>query len=141
MGSSEMGAKAFLAIAAAVVAVIGVAALAAFFVSRDEATVPQQGEVPGVARAPGSRPAVKPGNILLLYSDERLTGELRALAARSAGEPSPALEAAGQAVLLERRPNLTAPVTAVTASRELEATAPEDPKLQSFIEYWLGRPP
>lgn len=138
MGSSEMGGKAFLAIAAAVMAVIGVAALAAFFASRDDATVPPGGG-PGVARAPGARPAVKPGNVVLLYSDERLTSSLRALALRTAGAPSAALEAAGQAVLLQRRPNLTVPVTAVTASRRLEATAPDDPQLQSFIEYWLGR--
>ena len=137
--SSEMGAKAFLAIAAMVFAVIGVAALAAFFVSRDDATLPQRGDAPGVARAAGSEPAVKPGNVVLLYSDERLTSDLRALAARTAGQPSPALEAAGQAVLLQRRANLTVPVSAVTARRSLEATGPDDPRLSSFIEYWLGR--
>ncbi len=139
MGSSAIGAKALLAIAAAVVTVIGVAALAAFFVSRDDATVPQQGDGPGVERAPGSRPAVKPGNVVLLYSDERLTSDLRALATRTAGAPSAALEAVGQAVLVQRRPNLTAPVTAVTSTRRLEAAGPDDPKLESFIEYWLGK--
>jgi hypothetical protein len=141
MGSSEIGAKALLAIAAAVLGVIGVAALAAFFVSRDDATVPQQDAGPGVERAPGARPAVRPGNVVLLYSDERLTSDLRALAARTAGEPSPALEAAGQAVVLRRRPNLRTPVTAVTASRRLTATAADDPRLESFIEYWLGKAP
>lgn len=141
MGSAEMGAKAFLAIAAIVLAVIGVAALAAFFAARDDATLPQQGDGPGVARAAGSQPAVEPGNVMLLYSDERLTRDLRALAARTAGAPSPALAAAGQAVLLERRPNLAVPVTAVTASRRLEATGPDDPQLEAFIEHWLGRTP
>jgi hypothetical protein len=141
MGSSQMGAKAFLAIAAALVAVIGVAALAAFFVSRDDATVPQPRTGPGVERRPGSPPAVKPGNVALLYSDERLTRDLRALAARIAGEPSAALQAAGQAVLLRRRPNLAVPVIAVTARRELEAAGADDPRLESFIEYWLGRTP
>ena len=136
--SSQMGAKAFLAIAAAVLAVIGVAAIAAIFAARDDATVPQQ-EGPGDARPPGARPAVKPGNVVLLYSDERLTRELRALAARIAGDPTPALVAAGQAVLPERRPNLAAPVTAITASRMLEAAGARDPRLRSFIEYWLGR--
>ncbi|MFP5365049.1 MAG: hypothetical protein ACLGI5_20245 [Thermoleophilia bacterium] len=141
MGRSELGAKALLAIAATVVGVIGVAGIAAFFAARDDPTVPQQREGPGVARSPGSQPAVKPGNILLLYSDERLTSDLRAFARRSAGAPSPALQAAGQAVLLERRPNLTAPVTAVTASRMLEASGPDDPRLEAFVEYWLGRAP
>jgi len=140
MGSSEMGAKAFLAIAAAAVAVIGVAALAAFFVSRDDATVPQDDGGPGVARD-NARPQVNPGNVVLLYSDERLTSDLRAFAARIAGEPSAALQAAGQAVLVQRRPNLTVPVTAVTATRRLEAAGPGDPALESFVEYWLGRGP
>ena len=140
MDSSEMGGKAFLAIAAAALTVIGVAALAAFFAARDEATVPQ-GEGPGEARAPGAQPAVKPGNVVLLHSDERLTSELRALAARIAGRPSAALEAAGQAVLVQRRPNLDVPVTAVTASRMLTAGGAGDPQLRSFIEYWLGRAP
>jgi hypothetical protein len=141
MGSSEIGAKAFLAIAATAVAVIGVAALAAFFVSRDDATVPQDDGGPGVARDANARPQVKPGNVVLLYSDERLTSDLRALAARIAGEPSAALRAAGQAVLVERRPNLTVPVTAVTATRRLRAAGPGDPALESFVEYWLGRGP
>lgn len=136
-----MGSKAFLAIAAAVIGVIGVAGLAAFFASRDDSTIPRQGDGPGVARPSGAQPAVKPGNVMLLYSDERLTRDLRALAARTAGAPSGALEAAGQAVLLRRRPNLSVPVTAVTAGRQLTARAPDDPQLMSFIEYWLGRSP
>ncbi len=141
MGSPQLGAKAFLAIAAIVLAVIGVAALAAFFVSRDDATLPQEGGGPGVERPIGADPRVEPGNVVLLYSDERLTSALRALAARTAGAPSAALAAAGQAVLLDRRPNLTVPVTAVTATRMLEATAPADRQLESFVEYWLGRTP
>jgi hypothetical protein len=141
MGTSEMGAKAFLAIAAVVLAVIGVAGLAAFFVARDDPTVPQEDDGPGVARTSNAAPRVEPGNVVLLFSDERLTSQLRRLAARTAGAPSPALEAAGQAVLLDRRPNLSVPVTAVTASRRLAATGPGDPRLESFIEYWLGRGP
>jgi hypothetical protein len=141
MGSSQMGAKACLAIVAATVAVIGVAALAAFFVSRDDATVPQGDGGPGVARETNADPQVKPGNVVLLYSDERLTSGVRALGRRIAGEPSAALQAAGQAALVQRRPNLTVPVTAVTASRRMEATGPDDPALESFVEYWLGRTP
>ncbi|HWI09006.1 MAG TPA: hypothetical protein VNT54_16000 [Solirubrobacteraceae bacterium] len=139
--SSEMGAKALLAIGAVVATVLGVAGLAAFFASRDDATVPQQADAPGVARAANEQPRVKPGNVVLLYSDERLTSELRAVAARIAGEPTAALQAAGQAVLVQRRPNLTVPVTAVTATRRLQATGPQDPALESFAEYWLGRAP
>ncbi len=141
MGSAQMGAKAFLAIAVMLVAVLGVAALAAFFVSRDDPTVPQEGGGPGVERTMNAGPRVRPGNVHLLYSDERMTSALRGLVTRTSGAPSAALEAAGQAVLLDRRPNLTAPVSAVTATRMLEATGPGDPQLASFIEYWLGRAP
>ena len=137
--SSEMGAKAFLAITAVVVAVLGVAGIAAFFASRDDATVPQESDGPGVARVTNVRPQVKPGNVVLLYSDERLTSDLRGLAADIAGEPSPTLEAAGQAVLVQRQPNLSVPVTALTATRRLQATGPQDPTLRAFAEYWLGR--
>jgi hypothetical protein len=133
-----MGGKVVVTIGAAVLAVVGVAALAAFFVSRDDATVPRDDAGPGVARV-NSDPQVRPGNIVLIFSDERLTSDLRALARRTAGEPNAALEAAGQAVLLERRPNMTVPVTAVTSKRLLEARGADDPKLQSFIEFWLGR--
>jgi hypothetical protein len=133
-----MGGKALLALGAAVLAVVGVAALAAFFVSRDDATVPGDGG-PGVARTAGAQPRVKPGNVVLLYSDERLTSELHDLAARTAGAPDPALAAAGQAVIVQRRPNLQVPVTAVTAKRQLKASGPADPALEQFIEYWLGR--
>jgi hypothetical protein len=137
-----MGAKAVLALGAALVAVVGVAALAAFFVARDDATVPQDSSQPspGMARAPGTQPRVRAGNVVLLYSDERLTSDLRGLALRIAGPSDPALEAAGQAVLVQRRPNLRVPVTAVTAHRRLEAVGPGDPTLEAFIEYWLGRP-
>jgi hypothetical protein len=140
MGEATMGARAFLAIAATVAAVIGVAALAAFFVARDDATVTHDAG-PGVKRLAGAQPAVKPGNVALLYSDERLTRDLRAFAARIAGAPDPSLEAAGQAVLVQRRPNLGVPVTAVTTKRELQARGPADPALEEFVEYWLGRAP
>jgi hypothetical protein len=77
--------------------------------------------------------------LVLLFSDERLTSDLRELAERTAGKPDPALEAAGQAVLLDRRPNMKVPVTAVTSKRLLQAAAPDDAKLQAFIEFWLGK--
>ena len=82
---------------------------------------------------------MKAGNVVLLHSDERLTLELRRLAERIGGPPDPALRAAGQAVLVQQQPNLDVAVTAVTARRMLEAGGPDDPALEAFIEYWLGR--
>ena len=135
-----MAGKALAALATVVLTVLLVAGAAAFFVSRDDATVPgatQSG--PGEARPAGAEPAVRAGNVVLLHSDERLTLELRRLAERIAGPPDPALRAAGQAVLVQQQPNLDVPVTAVTARRMLEASGPDDPALEAFIEYWLGR--
>jgi hypothetical protein len=135
-----MAGKAAAAVATIVLTVLLVAGAAAFFVSRDDATVPRTSQSgPGVARPAGATPTVRPGNVVLLHSDERLTRDLRRLAERIAGPPDPALTAAGQAVLEQQRPNLSVPVTAVTATRMLEASGPDDPALRAFIEYWLGR--
>jgi len=136
-----MAGRALYVVGTIVLTVLLVAGAAAFFVSRDEPTVPRTSQSgPGEPRA-GAQPQVRvrPGNVGLLYSDERLTSQLRELAEQTAGPPDPALEAAGQAVLVQRRPNLDVPVTAVTATRILEAAGPDDPALRSFIEYWLGR--
>ena len=136
-----MAGKARTALATVVLTVLLVAGAAAFFVSRDDATVPRATEQsgPGEARPAGAQPAVRAGNVVLLHSDERLTRDLHELAERMAGPPDEALTAAGQAVLVRQRPNLDVPVTAVTARRMLEADGPDDPALEAFIEYWLGR--
>lgn len=135
-----MPGKAFAALGVLVVAVLGVAALAAFFSSRDDATIVGP-DGPGVARPASAQPTVKPGNVVLLYSDERLTSDLRALAQRTAGAPGPALQAAGQAVLVERRPGVASPVLALSSTRQLAAGGPDDQALEAFIEHWLGRTP
>ena len=139
-----MAGKALLTLGTVVLTLILVGAVALFFISRDDSTVPHDASNgPGVARsgAVASEPKVKAGNVVLLHSDERLTRDLRDLAERVAGPSDPALVAAGQAVTEQQRPNLSVPVTAVTATRMLEASGPDDPALERFIEYWLGRTP
>jgi hypothetical protein len=135
-----MAGKVAAVVATIVLTVLLVAGAAAFFVSRDDATVPRTGKSgPGVARPAGAEPRVRPGNVVLLHSDERLTLDLQRLAERIAGPPDPALTQAGQAVLVQQLPNLTVPVTAVTATRTIEASGSGDPALEAFVEYWLGR--
>ena len=135
-----MAGKALLALGTLVLTVLLVAAAAAFFVSRDDATVPRTTQSgPGEARPANAEPQVRPGNVVLLHSDERLTKQLRDLAGRIAGPSDPSLVAAGQAVIEQQFPNLSVPVTAVTATRMLEASSPGDAELERFIEYWLGR--
>ena len=136
-----MASKTLLAVAAVVLAGIGIAVAISVFSARDDATVPQRTEQsgPGVERPAGETPQVAPGNVMLLYSDERLTRSLRRLAADTAGPPDPALVAAGQAVILQRRPNQPVAVVALSATRRLQATSARAPELRGFIEYWLGR--
>jgi hypothetical protein len=135
-----MAGKALYVVATIVLTVLLVAGAAAFFISRDDATVPRTSQSgPGVARPASAEPDVRAGNVVLLHSDERLTRDLRELAERMAGPPDAALTAAGQAVLVLQQPNLDVPVTAITATRMLEASGPDDPALEAFVEYWLGR--
>jgi hypothetical protein len=129
-----------LVAAALVVAIVAVFGVAALLASRDDSTVPRAAG-PGVQRPAGARPGVAPGNVVLLYSDERLTRRLRALATDVGGPANPALVTAGQAVIVRHQPNLRVPVVAVTATRRLNAGSPEDPALRAFAEYWLGRDP
>jgi hypothetical protein len=82
---------------------------------------------------------VAPGNVVLLYSDERLTLELRELALHTAGKATPELVKAGQAVIVRRQPGLRVAVVALTSDRRLDAADPEDPRLRAFVDYWLGR--
>jgi hypothetical protein len=132
--------NAILALVVVVAAVVGIAALVAAFAARDDATVaPPAG--PGVARPAGATPRVSRGNVALLYSDERLTRRLRRLAIDIAGPADPSLVAAGQAVIVRRQPNIAVPVIAVSATRRLDASGPDDPALRGFVEYWLGREP
>ena len=123
---------------ALVLAAAGVVVLALVFNARDDATV-EQSDGPGVARVAGARPVVAPGNVVLLYSDERLTAELRELALHTGGATTPELIKAGQAVIVQRQPGLRVPVVALTSDRRMDAQDPDDPKLQAFIDHWLGR--
>lgn len=123
-----------------VLAVVAAAAAIAFFAARDDATV-ARAQGPGAPRAAGAGPAVRPGNVLLLYADPAAAGALRALAEEVAGPPSPALVAAGQAVVVRRQPGLGAPVRALSATRRLDSAGADDPALREFVEFWVGREP
>jgi hypothetical protein len=130
--------RAGLAVAVLVVAAVGVFAVIALLNSRDDATV-AGADGPGVARVADARPVVAPGNVVLLYSDERLTSALRELADDVGGPATLELERAGQAVVVRRQPGLRVPVVAITTDRRLDARGTDDPRLRAFVEYWLGR--
>jgi hypothetical protein len=132
--------RAVIALAVLVVAAAGAVAVLVVLNSRDDASV-QRSAGPGADRPAGARPAVAPGNVLLLYSDERETAALRSLALRTGGRETPALVAAGQAVIVRRQPGVRMPVVALSTHRRLDASAPDDPRLRTFVEYWLARAP
>lgn len=109
-----------------------------FFGARDDSTLdPQEG--PGIARPAGQQPVVRTGNVVLLYRDPADRAPLEALQDELSGPPDPALEAAGQAVLVRRSPALSTRVATLSASHRLDLPAPADPRVRSFAEFWLGR--
>jgi hypothetical protein len=123
---------------ALLLAAAGLVAAIAYFTARDDSTVTRS-DGPGTTRAAGARPAVAAGNVVLLFSDERETTALRALARDIGGPATPALQKAGQAVIVHRQTGVRSPVVAVTKDRRYDATGTDDPALRGFVEYWLGR--
>jgi hypothetical protein len=123
-----------------VIALAGAVALIAFFQSRDDATVGAgQNAGPGVAAPEENDPRLQAGNVILTYRRAEDGAVLRALAEDIAGPPDPELEAAGQAVVVLRRPNQSAgPVVAHAKGRRLVADQPDDPNVRAFLEYWLA---
>lgn len=123
-----------LAIAIAVVGVIG---LIAFFDSRDPSTT--NGEPTATTAAPASAGALlEQGNVVLRFSDRAFRPKLQALATGLGAPDTPALRAAGQAVVLRAQAG-TAGVVAAAYGHTLAARTPDDPQLQAFIEKWLGQ--
>jgi hypothetical protein len=82
--------------------------------------------------------ALERGNVVIAYGTAHPPPGLRALVDEEAGPFDARLAAAGQAVILARRPG-TRGVVAL-AWRHLERVAsPADPELRRFVEFWLGR--
>jgi hypothetical protein len=82
--------------------------------------------------------ALAAGNVVLLYGRPASVPALRALARSVAGRFSPALLAAGQAVILSPRSGASG-VIAVAWDHLLRVSGPNDPRLRAFVAFWLGR--
>jgi hypothetical protein len=136
-----MRARLVVSLAVVLIALAGVAGVVALLNARDDATVQSGDRGPGTDRVAGARPVVAPGNVVLLFSDERLTSELHELARDLGGPATAAVRAAGQAVVVRRQARLRVPVVALTSARRLDADGVRDPRLRAFVEYWLGRRP
>jgi hypothetical protein len=124
---------------ALLLALAGTIGVIAFLQARDDANIGGERSGPGV-QAPGeTAERLRRGNVLLTYRRQEDGAALRALAEDVAGPPDPALEEAGQAILVERRPDQGQNVVARAWERRLEAPSAADPAVREFAEAWLGQ--
>ena len=129
-------------LAVLVVVAAGAFAVIAVLNARDDATVDDARPGPASRASQGARPVVAPGNVVLLYSDERLTADAaRARARHRRPGDARAERAPARRCSSSRQPGLRVPVVGLTTDRRLDASGPSDPRLRAFIEYWLGREP
>jgi hypothetical protein len=82
--------------------------------------------------------ALELGDVVLAYEGPRPDPALVRLQDELAGAFDAELSAAGQAIVLARRPG-AGPVTALAWRRLLRADDPSDPRLREFADAWLGR--
>jgi len=82
--------------------------------------------------------ALELGDVVLAYGTRRPPPELRALQRDVAGPFDAELAAAGQAVILARRPGLDG-VVALAWRHAQRARDPGDPAVRRFAEAWLGK--
>jgi hypothetical protein len=127
-------------LAVVVVALAGVVGLLAFFESRDQSTTAgdtaEQG--PGRPDPSAGQPSLELGNVVLRYAQPGDRAALIALAGRLAGADTSTLRQTGQAVILVEDPAAD-PILAQAWKRSLRVTSAADPRLQDFVEAWLGR--
>jgi hypothetical protein len=78
------------------------------------------------------------GDVILFYGSARPPTELRALQRDVTGPFDAEVAAAGQQVILARRPGVSG-VVAAAWRRLLRARDAADPQLRAFAEAWIGR--
>jgi Protein of unknown function (DUF3105) len=82
--------------------------------------------------------ALELGDVVVVYGSPRPPADLQRVANAAASPFTPALAAAGQAVILTRRPG-TPGVLGLAWARMIRVATPSAPALHQFINYWLGR--
>ena len=138
---SDVRAGLVVALGVLVLAVAGIGAALAYFNARDDATVSALGGSRRAARRGRAAGRLDAATSCCSTATSAQTTALRELAQDIGGAPTPALAAAGQAVIVRRQTGLRVPVVALTSQRRLDATGPDDLNLRAFVEYWLGRAP
>ena len=82
--------------------------------------------------------ALETGNVVFVYGDRHSPRGLAALARRIAPRFTPDLAAAGQAVILARRPG-TSGIVGAAWTRLVRVGSAADPRLARFARFALGR--
>ena len=82
--------------------------------------------------------ALESGNVVLMYGTQKPPPGLPALALKLASPFTPALAAAGQAVILARRPG-TIGIDGLAWAHAVSVRDAGDPVLAEFAQFWLGR--
>ena len=122
--------------AVALLTVAAVFGVLMFFSARDDSTIgDDDANVPGQAAPEATDAELERGNVVLRFSAPADREVLRALAEEFGPE---SLADQGQAVLVRRDPG-TRGIEALAYKRRLQTPAADDPRLRTFIEYWLGR--
>src|SRR3954453_6760120 len=119
---------------AVVIAAAGVIGIIAFFDARDSSTTGS-----GTSAKPtqvNGASVLKLGNVVLTYPDPSYKKPLRDFAEQN-GPDTPNLRAAGGSVIVRHDPH-AAGVVARSFAATLQASSPEDPRLQDFVDRWLG---
>jgi Protein of unknown function (DUF3105) len=89
-------------------------------------------------RDDGLLTALEVGDVVIVYGTPQPPAALMRLADAVGGRFTPALAAAGQAVVLMRQPG-TVGVIALAWTRMLRVASANDPALVEFAQQWLGR--
>jgi Protein of unknown function (DUF3105) len=82
--------------------------------------------------------ALSLGDVVIMYGGPSPPPGLHSLATAVASPFTPALAAAGQAVILARRPGTTG-LIGLAWAHMVHVAAPQDPLLRQFAAFWLAR--
>jgi hypothetical protein len=82
--------------------------------------------------------ALEEGNIVIMYGTPTPPAGLQELADQVSSPFTPALAAAGQAVILAQRPDING-LVALAWTRMLRVNSVDDPLLRTFAQQYLGR--
>ena len=134
MFTNPMVRRAMGTVLAVVIAIAGVIGLIAFFEARDSSTT--GGAEPAKPQQLNADNVLKQGNVVLTYSDPSYKTPLKDFSEEN-GPDTPVLREAGGAVIVKRDPT-AAGVVARSFSATLQAKSPDDPRLQDFVDRWLG---